>query len=65
MLVHQINILSIVVSGKMFEKAFKDKNLAPENLSRTLEDSATVTSALNSMELMWCIPLFCSRSWCW
>jgi NhaC family Na+:H+ antiporter len=38
--------LSIVVSGKMFEKAFKDKKLAPENLSRTLEDSATVTSAL-------------------
>ncbi len=38
--------LSIVVSGKMFEKAFKDKGLAPENLSRTLEDSATVTSAL-------------------
>ena len=38
--------LSIVVSGKMFEKAFRDKSLAPENLSRTLEDSATVTSAL-------------------
>ena len=38
--------LSIVVSGKMFEKAFQDKDLAPENLSRTLEDSATVTSAL-------------------
>ena len=38
--------LSIVVSGKMFEKAFRDKGLAPENLSRTLEDSATVTSAL-------------------
>ena len=38
--------LSIVVSGKMFEKAFEDKGLAPENLSRTLEDSATVTSAL-------------------
>lgn len=38
--------LSIVVSGKMFEKAFQDKKLAPENLSRTLEDSATVTSAL-------------------
>ena len=30
----------------MFEKAYKDKKLAPENLSRTLEDSATVTSAL-------------------
>ena len=29
-----------------FEKAYKDKNLAPENLSRTLEDSGTVTSVL-------------------
>lgn len=38
--------LSIVVSGKMFQKAYADKNLAPENLSRTLEDSATVTSVL-------------------
>ena len=38
--------LSIVVPGKMFEKAYKDKGLAPENLSRTLEDSGTVTSVL-------------------
>jgi len=38
--------LAIVVPGKMFSKAFKDKGLAPENLSRTLEDSGTVTSAL-------------------
>jgi NhaC family Na+:H+ antiporter len=38
--------LSIVVPGKMFAKAYHDKGLAPENLSRTLEDSATVTSAL-------------------
>ena len=38
--------LSIVVSGKMFQEAFEEKDLAPENLSRTLEDSATVTSAL-------------------
>ena len=38
--------LSIVVPGKMFEKTFKDKGLAPENLSRTLEDSGTVTSVL-------------------
>ena len=30
----------------MFKKAFDDKNLAPENLSRTLEDSGTVTSVL-------------------
>ncbi len=38
--------LSIVVPGKMFEKAYKDRELAPENLSRTLEDSGTVTSVL-------------------
>ncbi|WP_157206347.1 Na+/H+ antiporter NhaC [Mariniflexile maritimum] len=38
--------LSIVVPGKMYAKAFKDKGLAPENLSRTLEDSGTVTSVL-------------------
>lgn len=38
--------LSLVVPGKMFEQAYKDRNLAPENLSRTLEDSGTVTSVL-------------------
>ena len=38
--------LSIVIPGKMFSKAFKDRDLAPENLSRTLEDSGTVTSVL-------------------
>ncbi|WP_010522483.1 Na+/H+ antiporter NhaC [Aquimarina agarivorans] len=38
--------LSIVVPGKMFKNAYKDQKLAPENLSRTLEDSGTVTSAL-------------------
>nr|AOE10967.1 Na+/H+ antiporter NhaC [uncultured bacterium]CCF99326.1 Na+/H+ antiporter [uncultured Flavobacteriia bacterium] len=38
--------LSIVVPGKMYAKAFKDKGLAPENLSRTLEDAGTVTSVL-------------------
>ena len=38
--------LAIVVPGKMYAKAFKDKGLAPENLSRTLEDSGTVTSVL-------------------
>ena len=38
--------LSIVLPGKMFNKAFTDKNLAPENLSRTLEDAGTVTSVL-------------------
>jgi len=38
--------LAIVVPGKMFKKAYQDKNLAPENLSRSLEDSGTVTSVL-------------------
>ena len=38
--------LAIVIPGKMFSKAYEDRNLAPENLSRTLEDSGTVTSVL-------------------
>jgi len=38
--------LSIVVPGRMFSDTYKEKGLAPENLSRTLEDSGTVTSVL-------------------
>ena len=38
--------LSIVIPGKMFTEAYKKRGLAPENLSRTLEDSGTVTSVL-------------------
>ncbi len=38
--------LSIVVPGKMYSSIYKSKGLAPENLSRTLEDSGTVTSVL-------------------
>jgi NhaC family Na+:H+ antiporter len=38
--------LALVIPGKMFKKAYEDKELAPENLSRTLEDSGTVTSVL-------------------
>ncbi len=38
--------LALVVPGKMFKQAYEDKGLAPENLSRTLEDSGTVTSVL-------------------
>lgn len=38
--------LAIVVPGKMFAKAYKNKGLAPENLSRTLEDAGTVSSVL-------------------
>ena len=38
--------LAIIIPGKMFEKMYKNKGLRPELLSRTLEDSATVTSVL-------------------
>lgn len=38
--------LAIVIPGKMYKKAFDDKGLHPVNLSRTLEDTGTVTSVL-------------------
>lgn len=38
--------ISIVVSARMFKKPFQDYNLAPQNLSRAVEDGATVTSVL-------------------
>lgn len=38
--------LSIVVPGRMFRSTFSGRGLSPENLSRTLEDSGTVTSVL-------------------
>lgn len=38
--------LAIVVPGRMFARTFRERGLAPQNLSRTLEDSGTVTSVL-------------------
>lgn len=38
--------LAIVVPGRMFQDTYKKRGLKPENLSRTLEDSGTVTSVL-------------------
>jgi len=38
--------LAIVVPGRMYSDIYRERNLAPENLSRTLEDSGTVTSVL-------------------
>ena len=38
--------LAIVVPGQMYRDTFAERGLAPENLSRTLEDSGTVTSVL-------------------
>ena len=38
--------MAIVVPGRMYADSYRKRNLAPENLSRTLEDSGTVTSVL-------------------
>lgn len=38
--------MSILLPGKMFAETYKKKGYAPELLSRTLEDSGTVTSVL-------------------
>ncbi|MDX1629550.1 MAG: Na+/H+ antiporter NhaC, partial [Fulvivirga sp.] len=38
--------IAIVVPGRMFRTTFEERGLAPQNLSRTLEDSGTVTSVL-------------------
>lgn len=38
--------LSIALPGKMFKDTYRERGLAPRNLSRILEDSGTVTSAL-------------------
>lgn len=38
--------LAIVIPGSMYKEAFKKQGLDPKNLSRTLEDSATITSPL-------------------
>ena len=38
--------MSIVMTGKMYAQAYKDQGLHPKNLSRAIEDSATVTANL-------------------
>lgn len=38
--------LAIVIPGSMYKDAFKEQGLHPKNLSRALEDSATITSPL-------------------
>jgi NhaC family Na+:H+ antiporter len=38
--------MSIVMTSKMYAQAYKDKGLHPKNLSRAVEDSATVTANL-------------------
>jgi len=38
--------IALVVPGRMYRKTFEEKGLKPEVLSRTLEDSGTMTSVL-------------------
>jgi len=38
--------MAIVLPGRMYQAEFKRRNLAPQNLSRALEDSSTLTSPL-------------------
>jgi NhaC family Na+:H+ antiporter len=38
--------MSIVMTGKMYAQSYTDNNLHPKNLSRAIEDSATVTANL-------------------
>ncbi len=38
--------LAIALPGRMFARVYAEKGLAPENLSRSLEDGGTVTSVL-------------------
>ncbi len=38
--------LALVVPGRMYANTYREKGLAPENLSRSLEDSGTITSVL-------------------
>jgi NhaC family Na+:H+ antiporter len=38
--------MSIVMTGKMYSQSYIDKGLHPKNLSRAIEDSATVTANL-------------------
>jgi NhaC family Na+:H+ antiporter len=38
--------MAIVVSGRMYAEAYRERGLHPKNLSRAVEDSATVTANL-------------------
>jgi NhaC family Na+:H+ antiporter len=38
--------MAIIIPGRMFHKEYERRGLAPVNLSRTLEDAGTMTSAL-------------------
>jgi len=63
--------LAIVVPGRMFRESFEDRELAAENLSRTLEDAGTVTSVLvpwNTCGAMQAsvlsVPVMAFAPWC-
>ena len=45
--------LSIVVPGRMYADAYRKRGLAPENLSRTLEDSGNSYICIGTLEYLW------------
>ena len=42
--------LSLLITGKMFQEEYEKRGVAPQNLSRALEDGGTLTSPL----IPWC-----------
>jgi Na+:H+ antiporter, NhaC family len=38
--------VTALVTGSLFQQAYRDRSLAPENLSRSIEDSVTITEPL-------------------
>ena len=48
--------LALVIPGKMFKKAYQDKELAPENLSRTSRRFWYGYFCFNTMEHLWSLP---------
>lgn len=45
-LVSSDQYIAVVIPGRMYQLEFEKRGLAPQNLSRTIEDSATITSPL-------------------
>jgi len=45
-LVSSDQYIAVVIPGRMYQLEFKKRGLAPQNLSRAIEDSATITSPL-------------------
>ena len=52
--------ISIVVPGKMYAEAYKEKGIHPKVLSNALESGGTVTFSTYTVEYMWCLYVQCT-----